>query len=753
MGDKRFDIPDIPQGIEPALRPTLVRLRQAIRDVITENGRLVAATQLLGGVAGPPGPIGPAGPGGGATTPDLTPPPTPTGLSVSAGIDVIFITHDAPTYTQGHGHDRTIVYGAKWEDPDTDPAPVFADAVVISEFQGAIHAYPTEPATTWCIWIKWRSNDGVLSTSPAGGTNGAQATTGADVSRLLAALTGQITESQLFASLGADIARTKVRPNIQPNGGLEFGLGSLVASVTGWYSSNDVWGRVAYNSTISSGTGDLLWPAFPVGAGSTYTVSADSVLIATSGSVWVDLAFYDSDGDFLSHGTPAGVVSGTHNFSESPQARVNHSAAFVAPPGAASARARFVWNTLVGATLVGVRHIKVENGGLPATYYTAEQSTVAVAAETNALGAQYTVKIDTNGYSTGYGLATTVANATPISSFIVRSDSFAVGSPSGPGITPAVPFIVRTTPGTVNGVAYPAGVYIDAAFILDLTAPIARMGNLWVTNAMVASLSAAKLTAGSIMVGQYIESTGFVSGSTGWRINGNGVAEFSGVVVRGTIVATAGAIGGATIGADYVQSAGYVANTSGWRLDNTLGKLFANSALIRNAAGTRMLDLDATSTNPVLKIGTAIEIKANGDATFGGVLTATEVVTTKNMVAEASTIARAAAAASYGLVTVTVTITADDIPVGGTAVPVLVTGSTDTLAVTFFDMGANQGSYTSVGNLVAALPPQAGIDSFTVVHPATVGTWEYSCFNHGVGNAPDVVNTRIRTITAVVAKR
>lgn len=59
------------------------------------------------------------------------------------------------------------------------------------------------------------------------------------------------------------------------------------------------------------------------------------------------------------------------------------------------------------------------------------------------------------------------------------------------------------------------------------------------------SVSAGKITAGTIgtdklavalglVVGQYIQSTGFVAGSAGWRIGGDGNAEFNGLTVRGS---------------------------------------------------------------------------------------------------------------------------------------------------------------------------------------------------------------------------
>lgn len=125
--------------------------------------------------AGTVGPPGPPGAPGGTYTPDLTAPPTAAGLVVTAGLSYLYIEHDTPVYTQGHGHDRTIVYGAKWP---SGIAPTFTDAVPLCEFQGDFGAYPTDTGTRWCVWIKWRSIDGVLSADPAGGANGAQATTG-----------------------------------------------------------------------------------------------------------------------------------------------------------------------------------------------------------------------------------------------------------------------------------------------------------------------------------------------------------------------------------------------------------------------------------------------------------------------------------------------------------------------------------------------------------------------------------------------
>lgn len=158
------------------------------------------------GTGYPGGGVSPGGFGDGYV-PDLTPPPTPTGLAVTGAISNLLLEWDPPAYTMGHGHAQTNIYGAIWTDPD--PAPTFGDVrtKLIDTAVGPItfHSYATNPNTRWCIWIKWKTVDGVESASPAGGTNGIQATTGQDVAALLKVLAGSITKTELFASLNTRI--------------------------------------------------------------------------------------------------------------------------------------------------------------------------------------------------------------------------------------------------------------------------------------------------------------------------------------------------------------------------------------------------------------------------------------------------------------------------------------------------------------------------------------------------------------------
>ena len=133
---------------------------------------------------------------------DLTPPPTPAGFAVTASIVNLIVTCDAQSYTEGHGHYKSVLYG---KTHTSGALPVFANALVLTEFAGSVFSYATNPATTWRLWLKWMSVDGMLSSNPAGGTNGVAVTTGQDVALLLTALSGQIRATELETALGARI--------------------------------------------------------------------------------------------------------------------------------------------------------------------------------------------------------------------------------------------------------------------------------------------------------------------------------------------------------------------------------------------------------------------------------------------------------------------------------------------------------------------------------------------------------------------
>jgi hypothetical protein len=69
----------------------------------------------------------------------------------------------------------------------------------------------------------------------------------------------------------------------------------------------------------------------------------------------------------------------------------------------------------------------------------------------------------------------------------VNADRFAIGSPSG--LTEIIPFIVQTTPTTLNGVSVPTGVYISEAYIRNGAIANAKIGNAAIDNAKIANLA------------------------------------------------------------------------------------------------------------------------------------------------------------------------------------------------------------------------------------------------------------------------
>jgi hypothetical protein len=104
---------------------------------------------------------------------DVTPPPTPSNITIITGLSTVFInTTGDQAYTEGHGHQDTIVYGA------VGATPIFSDAVEIQRFKGTSTTIASSLGRALKLWFKNHSVDNVISTTPYGGTNGADATTG-----------------------------------------------------------------------------------------------------------------------------------------------------------------------------------------------------------------------------------------------------------------------------------------------------------------------------------------------------------------------------------------------------------------------------------------------------------------------------------------------------------------------------------------------------------------------------------------------
>lgn len=153
----------------------------------------------------------------------------------------------------------------------------------------------------------------------------------------------------------------------------------------------------------------------------------------------------------------------------------------------------------------------------------------------------------------------------------------------------------------------PAGVYITDAYIAKATINWAQINKAtidWLD--VTRQLRANKILAGEVEVGYCIQSSGFVSGASGWRICGGGIAEFQGVVVRGTVYATGGEFKGYLIGGDATS---YTAGTglyAGWvdiAGDNKYRFRLGNPTGARVQWGGASLILVNKDNQPILSLG------------------------------------------------------------------------------------------------------------------------------------------------------
>lgn len=121
---------------------------------------------------------------------------------------------------------------------------------------------------------------------------------------------------------------------------------------------------------------------------------------------------------------------------------------------------------MAGASARAITQLQNDVGGVRTTAQNA--LSLATTTEGSIRGA-WTVKFDADGYVAGAGLGLEGKDGHYSSSFYVRADSFAVGSPEVPNIPPMTPFKVFSSDTTLpDGTYIRAGVYIDSAMVSSL---------------------------------------------------------------------------------------------------------------------------------------------------------------------------------------------------------------------------------------------------------------------------------------------
>lgn len=567
--------PNFPQRLREAVMTYLGRTGDpldrgiTLRDLI-EGGIARLRDGYTAGHAAATGGALPIAPEVQAEEPDLTPPPTPTGFTASAAISHVFIEHDAPLYTQGHGHLRTRVYG-KIVAPG-DPLPVFADAVEITQFTGTVHAHPSNPSTTWRLWIKWESQDGVLSVAPAGGTNGLAVGTstirGVDLGPLIVAagnLAAGAVELSKFGqglepmTVVSTLPATKVTSSIFNTAdsklyrwnGTAYVATVPTSDLAGTVADAQIAGLAA--SKVTGQLSDSQLAAISAAKVSGQLTNAQLQDIAASkvtgqltNAQIGDVAAAKVTGQ-LSNAQIADVSASklTGQIAETQIANDAISTPKLAAGAITTAKlaAGAVTADTIGANAITAA--KIDAGAVTA----AKLAAGAVTADAIAANAITSAKIESGAITTAK-LAAGAVTASEIAAGAVTAGKIAANAVTAAEIAADAITAGKIQAGAVgaNQIAASA-IAVGTAAIQDGAIVNAMIANLAVDNAKIANVSVAKLTGAEMQVGAFIQSTSFSSGpgGSGFRLDAAGNAELNNATVRGTVFATDGQFVGEVI--------------------------------------------------------------------------------------------------------------------------------------------------------------------------------------------------------------
>jgi hypothetical protein len=339
-------------------------------------------------------------------TADLTPPPAPESVSALGSIGAIFLSWSTPSY-------KNHAFAEIWRSGIDD----VATAVLIgtSPTQGFVDI-PGDNLPRY-YWVRFASRADVRGPYSQ---NSVSATASPDPAVLIAAISGQITESSLAQSLSQRISTIESSKDL---------VGSLQNTVARLKGSTDAailqeqTTRIAADSALATQINGVA-----ATTGSNTSAIADEITARTS----ADTALATSISTLSST-----VAGNTTAISNEQTARAE----------ADSALATSISNlsTTVSNNTTAISNEQTARADADSALATSisnlsttvGSNTTAISEEAIAranadgtLFAQYTVKIDANGYVSGFGLASSGAADNPFSEFHVRTDRFAIVNPS-----------------------------------------------------------------------------------------------------------------------------------------------------------------------------------------------------------------------------------------------------------------------------------------------------------------------------------
>ena len=380
-------------------------------------------------------------------------PAPPTNLTLTSDAFSIYLRWDQPyigdyAFTEVWG-----VVGTNSVESAEHLADVASTQWVFSDHNGAA----LDSADEWYFWVRIRDTENLTSTWCAANAPGWISTTPGP-GKYLDALAGAITETELFSTLGDKIdliggptsvdARiaAEAQARADADGVLASSLSSVSASV-----ATKTRTTIASTAPTSPATGDLWYDT---------NDTANVRLKKWSGTAWVvqrtdaktyrattapttdlligDLWFDSDAGDKLYRWSGAAWVAVIEGYVDTKisagivnleQAKIGYCSNPAYTDKATCVANGGTWTPQPLAT--AVKQVAVSDG---TNSVALEQRFIAQKSTNDSLYAQYTVKIDNDGYISGFGLASAPASGSskPYSDFMVRADRFSIVSPTVP---------------------------------------------------------------------------------------------------------------------------------------------------------------------------------------------------------------------------------------------------------------------------------------------------------------------------------
>jgi hypothetical protein len=523
------DLPKLPgiPSISPVKDTTVAAILRPMKESLEILGSAIAGTALPNGSTITGG-FNPVITGGGGTdtgydpATDYTPPPAPTGLTISAGFTNILLSWDEPNTS---GAFRNYAYAEIWRSPTN----VLGSAVLQGFTVAAVYADPVGTSKTYYYWIRFVSQANVAGpyNSSVGTIGGTGLVGGVDLSPLIitadkiangaidlggAKITGLLANANMAVISDptkiADyiISNTKLADLAVEARNIQSGAVSLtkfasgiepVTIVTGSLPTTKSTETIFYNSKLYRWNGTAYVATVPTTDLTGTVTDAQIAGLAAAKLTGQITSTQITDGSISTPKLAAGsVTAGT--------IAANTITAAQIASGTITA-GQIAANTITAAQIASdtITAGQIAAGAITATELAANAVTAG--------------KIATNAIIANDGV---IQNAAITNALIANA---AVGS--------AQIVDAAITSAKIGSLAVGSAAIQNAAIVN------AKIADLAVDDAKIANLAANKITAGSINVGQYIQSTGYSAGVTGWYIGGNGSAEFGSASIRGLLTA------------------------------------------------------------------------------------------------------------------------------------------------------------------------------------------------------------------------